>query len=46
MAKTEECNQEDWSVSDTFGLFTPSSATYNLEVGEPASMEAATKASL
>ena len=44
--KTEECDQEDWSVSNKFGIITPCTATYHIEVGAPASMKAATKASL
>ena len=44
-AKTEECKQEDWSVFDTFGIVTPSSALYHLEMGAPFSLNLATKAS-
>ena len=43
-AKTEECDQEDWSVSDKFGIITTSSATYHLEMGAPVSLKVATKA--
>ena len=44
-AKTEECDQEDLSVSDTFGIVTPCSATYHLDVRTPVSLKLATKAS-
>ena len=43
-AKTEECDQEDWSVSDKFGIITTSSAAYYLEMGAPVSLKVATKA--
>ena len=43
-AKTEECHQEDWSVSDKFWIITP--ATCHLEVGASFSLKATTKASL
>ena len=33
--ETEECNQEDWSASDKFGIITSCSAVYHLEVGAP-----------
>ena len=42
----EECDQEDWRVSDIFGIITPYSTIYHLEVDAPVSLEAATKASL
>ena len=45
-AKTEECGQGDWSVFDKFGIMTPCSPTYHLEVGAVVSMKSATKASL
>ena len=41
----EECDREDWSVSDTFGIITPCSATHHLVVGGPVSLNLATKAS-
>ena len=41
----EECDQEDCSESDIFGIITLCSATYHLVVGEPASLNLATKAS-
>ena len=44
-AKTEECDQEDLSVSDTFEIVTSCSATYHLEVRTPVSLKLATKAS-
>ena len=44
-AEGEECDQEDWNVSDTFGIITLCSATYHLEVGASISLKAATKAS-
>ena len=44
MAETEECNLEDWNVSDTFGIITPCSTKYHLELGEPVSLKAAAKA--
>ena len=34
-AVSQECDQEDWSVSDTFGIITLLLATCNLEVGVP-----------
>ena len=40
----EECDQEDWSVSDKFGIITPCSATYYLEVHARVSLKVATKA--
>ena len=43
--KTEECDQEDWSISDIFGNITPCSAIYHLIVGGPVSFNLATKAS-
>ena len=45
-AKTEECDQEDWSVFNKFGIMIPCQATDHLEVGAPVSPKAATKASL
>ena len=44
-AEMEECDQEDWSVSDKFWITTTCSATYQLEVGAAVSLKAATKAS-
>ena len=44
-AKTEVCDQEDWSVSDRYGIITPWSATYHLVVRGPISLNLATKAS-
>ena len=41
----EEFDQEDWSVSDTFGIILPCPATYHLEVGGPVSLKTATKRS-
>ena len=41
----EECDQEDWSVSDTFQIITLLSATCHLEVSVPFSVRLATKAS-
>ena len=32
-AKMEKCNKEDSSVFDAFGIITPCTATYHLEVG-------------
>ena len=31
--EAEECDQEDWSVSEISGIITPCSGTYHLEVG-------------
>ena len=31
--KTEECDQENWSFSDKFGITIPCSATYFVEAG-------------
>ena len=45
MAKTEDCDQEDWSVSDIFGIITPCSATCHLVVGGSVSLNLTTKAS-
>ena len=42
----KECDQEDWRVSDIFGIITPYSTIYHLEVDAPVSLKAATKASL
>ena len=42
----DKCDQEDWNVSDSFGIITPCSATYHPEVKAPISLKAATKASL
>ena len=42
-AKTEECDQEDWSVSYKFEITTPCSATYHLEGGAPFSLKVPTK---
>ena len=39
------CDQEDWSVSDGYGIITPWSATYHLVVRGPISLNLATKAS-
>ena len=44
-AKTENCDQEDWSVCDRFGIITPCSATYHLVVSGPVSLNLTTKAS-
>ena len=44
--KTEDFYQEDWSVSDTFIIIPPFSATYHLEEGAPVLLKANTKASL
>ena len=44
-AKREECDQDDFCVSYTFGIITPCSATYDLVVGRPVSLNLATKAS-
>ena len=44
--KTEECDQEDWSVSNTFGIIIACSATYHLQVGAPVSLKLSTKSSL
>ena len=44
-AKSEECDQEDWSVADVFGIITPCLATYHLVVGGSVSLNLATKAS-
>ena len=44
-AKTEEFDQDDWSVHDAFGIITPCSATYQLVVGRPVSLNLATKVS-
>ena len=35
IAKTEECDQEDLSVSDKFGIITPCLVTYDLQLGVP-----------
>ena len=42
----EEYNQEDWKVFHKFGIITSYRATYNVEVGAPVSMKAATIVSL
>ena len=42
----KECKQQGGSVFDKFGIMTPCSATYNLEVGAPVSVKAAIIASL
>ena len=44
-AEKDECDPQDWSVSDKFGVITPCSTTYHLEVGAPVSLKVATKAS-
>ena len=44
-AETEKYNQEDWNISDTFGIITLLLPTYHLEVGVPFSVKLATKAS-
>ena len=44
--ETEECDQENLNVSDTFGTTTPCLATYSLEVGARFSLKIATKTSL
>ena len=44
MEKTEKCDHEEASVSDTFGIITPCPATYYLQVGVPALLSLATKA--
>ena len=41
----EECDQEDWTVSDRFGIITPCSAIYHLVVGRSVSLNLATKPS-
>ena len=41
--KTEEFDQEDSSVCDTFGIITSCSATYHLEMGAPVSLKLASK---
>ena len=43
--ENEECGQEDWSASDKFGIITPCSSKYHLEMGAPVSLKVATKAS-
>ena len=43
-AKTEELNQNDWSVSEKSGIIKLCSAPYFLEVHLPVSLKAATKA--
>ena len=43
--RREEFNQEDWSVSDTFGIITSCSAAYHLEVRAPVSLKPANTAS-
>ena len=45
-AEVEECNQEDWSVSDKFGINTPCSAIYFLEEGACVSLKVAIKGSV
>ena len=45
-ARTEVCDQEDWSVFDKFGIKNTCSSTDHLEVSAPTSLIAATKASL
>ena len=45
-AEGDKCDQEDWNVSDSFGIITPCSATYHPEMKAPISLKAATKASL
>ena len=44
--KTEECDQEDWSVFDQFEIMAPCSATDHLEVAATVSLIAADKVSL
>ena len=44
-SKTEECNQGDWRVSDTFGIITLCSAAYHLELGAHVSLKAVKKVS-
>ena len=44
-AETEECNQEDWSVFDKFGITAACSVTYFLEVNARFSLKGTTKAS-
>ena len=45
-AEAEKCDQEEWNVSDGFGIVAPCSATYHLELVAPISLKAATKASV
>ena len=35
----EKCDQEDWSIFVKFGIISPFSATYILEVGAPVSLK-------
>ena len=42
----EECDQEEWSVFDKFGVMTSCLATDHLEVDGPTSLIAVTKVSL
>ena len=41
----EECDQQDRSVSDKFGIISPCSATYFMKVGASVSLKPATKTS-
>ena len=41
--KSEECNQQNWSVSIRFGIIIPCSATYILEVAALVSLKVASK---
>ena len=43
--KTEEFDQEDWSVCNTFGIITSCSATYHLKMGAPISLKLGSKVS-
>ena len=45
-AKTEECDQEDWSEFDKIGIKNTCSSADHLEVSAPTSLIAATKAYL
>ena len=40
----KKCEQENLSVSNKFGIITPCSATYHLEVGVPILLKVGTKA--
>ena len=44
--ETVKCDQEDWSISDEFGIIAPCLATLHLEVVAPVLLKAAIKASL
>ena len=44
-AKTEECDQSSLSVSDKFGVITPFSATFVLEMSVQVSLKVANKGS-